>query len=695
LPESVFVYLDAYTSRPAKPKAPARPAPTSAPASPFLTSAGTGNCDAYALKALDDECQAVTQAPEGERNERLNRAAFALGQLVSAGALERSLVERRLWDAARACCLSEHEVAATIQSGLTAGQQQPRDLFHVGFQRTGAPGGTATAAPPEKPRETQAQTLLRLAGPAVLWHTPEQRAYVTLPINGHSEHHDIKSTGVRRWLTRAHYLALGKPPSTEAMQGALGVLESQAIYDGPEHPVFVRCAERAGTLYLDLCDEGWRAVEIDAAGWRIVAGAPARFRRPNGLLALPQPLRGGSLDLLRRHVTVRDDDFLLLVMWLVAALRARGPYPVLTLTGEQGSAKSTLARLARMLIDPHVSPMRSEPREPRDLMISACNCWVVALDNISGIPPWLSDGLCRLATGGGYATRTLYSNEEETFLDAQRPVILNGIVDYVSRGDLFDRCLFLHLPTIPEPERKPEREFWAAFEADYPLILAALLDAVAGALRLLPTIRPARLPRMADFALWGQAVCQAVGWDANAFTAAYAANRRDAHETILDDCPVAGAVRQFIVEQSGAWSGTTTELLGELARRAGDKIVSTSRWPKSPRALTNTLRRLAPTLRAIGIEAVHARTRSGRQWTLTEQGGSDAPPAPPAPQQPDFQGQTVVQDNGQAPPVGSCATGAPPTSLGKILGRGTCGASGAGIPTLSGGPERELEEGEI
>jgi hypothetical protein len=109
------------------------------------------------------------------------------------------------------------------------------------------------------------------------------------------------------------------------MQGALGVLEAQAIYDGPQYPVFVRCAERDGMLYADLCDDGWRAIEIDAAGWRILTSAPVRFRRPAGLRALPEPRPGGSLDLLRKHVNVRDDDYLLLVMWLVAALRARGP----------------------------------------------------------------------------------------------------------------------------------------------------------------------------------------------------------------------------------------------------------------------------------------------------------------------------------------------------------------------------------
>jgi hypothetical protein len=557
---------------------------------------------------------------------------------------------------------------------------------------------TASAAGRDKlrePRESQGQVLMRLAAPFVLWRTPEQRGYATLPVNGRSEHHEVRSTGVRRWLTRAYYLVCGKPPSAEAMQGAIGVLEAQAVFDGPEHPVYVRCAERDGSLYLDLCDTDWHVVVIDADGWRVVSDAPVRFRRPAGLLALPEPRRGGTLGLLHKHVTVKGDDFTLLVMWLVAALRAKGPYPILALTGEQGSAKCTLARLARILADPNVSPVRCEPREPRDLMISATNGWVVALDNISSIPPWLSDVLCRLATGGGFATRTLYTNEEETFLDAQRPVILNGIVDYVTRGDLIDRCLFLHLPTIPESERKSEREFWAAFEGDYPFILGALLDALSGALRVLPKIRPASLPRMADFAVWGQAACAALGWDANDFAAAYAANRRNAHETILDDSPVAGPVRQ-LVKQSKVWTGTPTELLGELAALAGEKVVATPRWPKSPRSLTGTLRRLAPTLRHAGIESGYVpHTRKGGQWTLAEKEGDDPSPVSHASPQPDFQGQVVTDRNGQASPTAASVTDPSPTLPGKTLGRDACDGRDGEIPTLSGSFDSEWEEGDV
>ncbi len=334
--------------------------------------------------------------------------------------------------------------------------------------RPGAPGESGRPRPCARDSrdESQAQTLLRLAGAATLFHDPAGRTYAAVPINGHVEVHEIRSGGFRRWLIRQFYIEENRPPSAQAIQDAGGILDARATHDGPEEAVFIRVAGRGDRVYIDLGDATWRAVEVDAAGWRIITDPPVRFRRPNGMRPLPDPARGGTIDRLKDFVNMEADELVLFIAWLAAALRPSGPYPILVLIGEQGSAKSTLARLVRRLTEPHACPLRSEPKEPRDLMVGAVNGWVMALDNLSTIPSWLSDALCRLSTGGGFATRTLYSNDEETFLDAVRPVILTGITDFVSRGDLIDRSLFLHLAVIDEKKRRTEVEFWRDFDAE-------------------------------------------------------------------------------------------------------------------------------------------------------------------------------------------------------------------------------------
>src|SRR5262249_22484898 len=289
--------------------------------------------------------------------------------------------------------------------------------------------------------------------------------YATVEIHSHVETWSVRSRPFRGWLGRAYYAATKKPAPAQAMAEALALVEARALA-GKELPVFLRVAEAAGVVYLDLGDDRWRVVEVDERGWRGLDAAPVKFRRAPGMLALPQPMRGGSVDDLRAIVNVEDERaWRLIVGWLLMALSPRGPYPVLALGGEHGAAKTWTANRLRDLVDPNEAPNRAEPREPRDLMIAARNGWILALDNISTLAPWLSDGLCRLATGGGFATRELYSDDDEVIFTATRPVILNGIGEVVTRPDLLDRSLLIALPPIREDQRRDERDLLHAFNA--------------------------------------------------------------------------------------------------------------------------------------------------------------------------------------------------------------------------------------
>jgi hypothetical protein len=364
---------------------------------------------------------------------------------------------------------------------------------------------------------TQADILIELAQSAELFHAPDRTGFADLDINGHRETWPIRAKGFRRWLARSFFATTQGAPSSEALQSALNVIEAKAHFDAPERLVNVRVGGLDGRLYLDLCDETWRAVEIDVTGWRVIDNSPVRFRRAAGMQPLPMPAPGGSVETLRSFLNVQSDtDFVLIVAWLLACLRNRGPYPVIVLSGEQGSAKSTFSAILRALLDPNTAPLRALPREDRDLFIAASNGHVLAFDNVSGLPAWISDTLCRLATGGGFAVRQLYTDQDEMLFDAVRPVILNGIEDIVARPDLADRAMFLTLEPIPEERRRSEEELWATFEIERPRILGVLLDAVVQGLKRLQGTRLEKLPRMADFALWATA-CETALWPAGTF----------------------------------------------------------------------------------------------------------------------------------------------------------------------------------
>jgi hypothetical protein len=290
---------------------------------------------------------------------------------------------------------------------------------------------------------------------------------------------------------------------------------------------------------------------------------------------------------------------------------------VLLFQGEQGSAKSTAERLVRALVDPSAAPLRTTPRNEHDLFIAADNAHVIALDNISTLAPWLSDALCRLSTGGGFSTRTLFENREEELFDGMKPVILNGITDVATRPDLLDRALVVSLPPIPDEERRPEAGLWSEFEQARPAILGSLLDAVSGALRSVEDVWLEGMPRMADFAIWVTAAEGALGWEPGAFMAAYADNRREAEDAALDADPVALAVLDLMADRD-EWTGSATELWNELGDLVDEGVRKSKAWPGAPNALTGTLKRLAPTLRGVGIEYAEDRSGRSRKKTLTK-----------------------------------------------------------------------------
>jgi hypothetical protein len=338
--------------------------------------------------------------------------------------------------------------------------------------------------------------------------------------------------------------------------------------------------------------------------------------------ALPTPAPDGDLDELRCFVNVAgDDDWRLLIAWMLTAWRADGPYPALVLRGEQGSAKSTTARTLRALVDPSTCPLRAEPKEIRDLMIAATNSWCVAIDNLSRIPPWLRDALCRLATEGGMTFRELYANDQEVIFNVKRPALITGIDDVVTNADLLDRVLTIDLPRIPEGMRRTERELRAAFDEARPRILGGICNGLCRTLAV-GMVKLTSFPRMADFAENAVAVERALGWPAGSFLDAYQGNRATARETALEDSHLAPLIRQCA--DGGGFTGTASELLDWLNQRVSDQVQRLPSWPKRADKLSGLLRRLMTDLRDAGWAEVQMPPRrgSGRRLVIRKANGS-------------------------------------------------------------------------
>ena len=473
------------------------------------------------------------------------------------------------------------------------------------------------------------RVLASVASKARLFRSNDGRFFVQVPVGDRLEVYGLKSTAFRDWLIHGYLIDRPDPPSQVAIRRAIGVLEARARFDAGIPEVYIRTGRdgdgEGSAYFLDLGDPSGCAIAIGDRGWFAVDRPGVHFRRPVGFLPLPMPSRGGSIDLLRPYVNLTDADFHLMVTWLTAVLRPVGPFPILVLSGEQASAKSTLAKVLRLLIDPHTCIALNPPTSTLNLMATAVNGWLLAYDNISDIPRWLSDALCQLVYGGAVSGRALFTNDDRSFIYAQRPVLLSGIGDFVRWADLKDRCVFLRLPPIPRTRCRGEDEFWKAFHADRPAILGAVLDAIVGGLRELPSVHLAELPRMADYAIWGEAVGRGLGWEPGTFLSTYTDNRKEATLSDLLDSPL-GHVLLRGARLIAGLSDTPAKLHAKLTEIVGKKVAASADWPKTTATFSNELRRLAPQLRMHGMSVSFERRHEGRFITLNSERGPVVPP---------------------------------------------------------------------
>jgi putative DNA primase/helicase len=563
------------------------------------------DADAAGARYASEVAQRVTDA--GARSVRVAAAP--------AGATEGwdgADAEAEGWDAARVAELLASAIEWRPPATAAATSRPPK-------KKAGEGGQGATERGPSIQK-----TMIRVARACRFWRDSDGVAYAFLPVGDHEECWRLRSDPFKRWLTSRTFDASGDTPSGNALEDVLRLLEAQAYEGAPLMEPWLRVGGRDGKIYLDLADEAWRVVEIDRDGWRLYAGVGGLpFVRRQSMRALPSPEAGYEIDELKAFVNVaHDDDFTMLCGWLLAALRPRGPYPILVLNGEQGSGKSSCSRYLRSLVDPSKAPIRAAPKDLRDLQVGADNSHVLAFDNLSSVPVWLADGFCRISTGGGFASRALYADREEMVFDATRPLLLNGIPSLVDRADVADRAITIRLREIAESERRSEEDMERQWLVMQPRILGALLDGVSAALRYLPEVQLPAMPRMADLARWVTAAEPGLGLEPGSFVAVYTANRADASRATFDADPVAVAVASLMKFKPNGWDGTPTELLAALNGHAAEDVKKLKLWPKTAQNLSNRLDRAAPVLRVRGFHVQRSKSGS-RNIAILPLGGGE------------------------------------------------------------------------
>ena len=549
--------------------------------------------------------------------------------------------------------IAKADVVEHITAGYTLDELEPFRVIPA--DDAGLPGGGSTDGADEKPpKRSQASQLVDMA-----------RDVYELGISDTDDpfgvHRDLPHvamllrggrTGLRVGLARDYFAKHDAVASQQALADACAVLEGYATQADPR-PLHLRVAEHGGRVYVDMADANGHVIDIGGGHWTITDHAPALFRRTKLTAAMPEPRGPSDLSLLWDFVLVDEQDRPLVLAWLVSTLvQPDAPHPILTLLAEQGATKSSTTKKLVDLVDPSSVPLRQASRDAGAWVTAASASWVVALDNMSGTPPmWLSDSLCRAATGDGDVKRALFTDNDVTVLQMKRCVILNGIDVTIEQGDLAERVATVDLKRVLPKDRRTEADLADAWSAARPMVFSGLLDLAAAVHHRLNTVTVAELPRMADFAKCLAAVDDVL---ATRGLARYRDRMKRAASDTLSDPFIAAVTDQRVSVIDMPSADLLRQLTPDVAEWKRPK-----EWPKNARAVTGVLTRNAPALRQQGWFIDNDGGQNKRNvvlWTLTPPEKDGEEPSPPSP---DSSSQVDPQKSGESDEVGFLADTSP------------------------------------
>lgn len=428
----------------------------------------------------------------------------------------------------------------------------------------------------------------------------------------------ISDKKFKNYLSYSYRQATGKTIGEQALKEVLSELEGRAIHDKNSklEKVFIRCGEKDGKIYIDLCNEKWQAVEISSEGWKILNSSdiPVRFERTQHALPLPNPhsVETGDIDLLWGIVNIPEADQILVLAFILECYRCNTAFPILVLLGLQDSGKSATQNTIRSLIDPSSSNLRTPPRKSDDIVIDARGNYFGSYNNVSSLTDDMHDDLCSVSTGSGFSTRRFFTNTDQVVFNIARPVAMNGIYNFIRRPDLLDRAIIIELASIDEATRKTDSELDKALKKHLPVIFRGLLDLMVDVLRTLPNVSLAKIPRMADFALLGIATEQALKLQKGTFINRYRQNRAAAKEGVIESSPVILALIDFIEQHPDHfWRGRPSDLLEQLTALKTPSQHTT--WPKTAHKMAGELRRYASALLQCQIKVVYEKNIVGKK----------------------------------------------------------------------------------
>ncbi len=383
-----------------------------------------------------------------------------------------------------------------------------------------------------------------------LFKNQNEEAYIMYPVKQWVEYYPIGSGVVKNWIGRLYFETYGKVVKNDAIKNAITTLEGIALYQGDEYNLQNRVNRNLDDIYYSLSNKQWEAVEITKDGWKIVSTTPVLFNRYAHQNAQVYPTVNGDAKKIFDFVNVKNEEHKILFLILLVSSFIPGiDHPILYIYGSQGAAKSTTSRLLKEIIDPSSILVSELPKDTRELAQILFHHWYINFDNVSYLSSELSDLLSRTVTGTGFSKRKLYSDDDDVFYSFKRCVCINGINLVAYKADLLDRSILVQLERVPKDKRKYAEQLNKEFKDALPGILGGIFDTLSAASKLYQTVNIKEVPRMADYARWGYAIAEVLGYGGEEFIRIYTKNAELQHDEVINNSVVGTFILKLMGEQ--------------------------------------------------------------------------------------------------------------------------------------------------
>ena len=437
--------------------------------------------------------------------------------------------------------------------------------------------------------------------------------HVSIKMDKHGEILSLNSRRFKNLLYKICYNET-KKLNSEKIEGILNILKADAEITGNLKYLDLRVGKTDDcTFFYDLTNSKWSVIKMTPSGWSIIDNdVPIMFKRytqqpqVNPSLQYSNDIFDKFMDL----VNVQDEDTrLLLKCYIISLFIPNIAKPILMIHGEQGSAKSTLQELIKMLVDPSIVKTLTFPRDINELIQQLSHNYIAYYDNVSIIKDWVSDVLCRAVTGSGFSKRQLYTDDDDIIYHFLRCIGLNGINIGATKADLLDRSIIILLERISKEKRKRNEEIWKKFNEIKSQLLGYIFDIIVKVINYKKQQGSIALTngfnRMADWEEYAEIISRCMGYQYDKFLIVYQKNINIQVDEAIAASPLSMTVVELMDNKEDEWIGNATELSPELNEIAETKlkinIQRIKHWPKSPNQLSLRLNEAQTNLREKGI----------------------------------------------------------------------------------------------